>query len=192
MSSIVPKGFHATAHKVFSDFTPPVFTSPPAVPSSSAIKQLDCSICLENLQDPVTLVVCDHYFCFDCIKEWFKMNYSCPMCKSTDVSFIRNGATKDPNNVCFWRLVTKSRLEMGQNSDADSEVQLSKAFDSHKKRFLSPEDENTPNDDNLQTAQELTTTKIPSSLKSTRVASPSDIQSSDNVERKSKKHKKSH
>jgi hypothetical protein len=52
-----------------------------------------CSICLQVYSDPVTLVRCRHHFCFVCIDAWFSVNTICPLCKSTDVHFLRANAT---------------------------------------------------------------------------------------------------
>ena len=37
-----------------------------------SIEEEECGICLEVLQDVVTLSSCRHRFCFKCISEWMK------------------------------------------------------------------------------------------------------------------------
>ncbi|XP_065565838.1 26S proteasome non-ATPase regulatory subunit 10-like [Artemia franciscana] len=38
-----------------------------------------CSICLNELKDPLRISECKHVFCGYCIKEWLQVNASCPM-----------------------------------------------------------------------------------------------------------------
>ncbi|XP_075508699.1 uncharacterized protein LOC142545401 [Primulina tabacum] len=46
-----------------------------------------CSICLEdfeinpNTDTPVNELPCEHYFHKDCIAEWLKRHYTCPLCR---------------------------------------------------------------------------------------------------------------
>ena len=43
----------------------------------------NCIICLDKLKDendPCKLI-CNHYFCTMCIKQWLKINKKCPLCK---------------------------------------------------------------------------------------------------------------
>ena len=42
-----------------------------------------CNICFENInKDTLTYdLSCKHYFHINCIKEWFKQNLSCPVCR---------------------------------------------------------------------------------------------------------------
>lgn len=45
--------------------------------------QEQCNICFENI-NKATLTYdlsCKHYFHINCIKEWFKQNLSCPVCR---------------------------------------------------------------------------------------------------------------
>lgn len=49
---------------------------------------LNCSICLDQLQDPVT-IPCGHNYCMDCIKDYWdkhgskETGYGCPQCRKT-------------------------------------------------------------------------------------------------------------
>ena len=43
---------------------------------------------------------CTHFFHTDCIKEWFKLNYSCPICKSiVDEDVINSQNDNWENNI---------------------------------------------------------------------------------------------
>jgi len=40
-----------------------------------------CSICQEQVSNPIRKTLCDHYFCSKCIEPWLnEMNNSCPNC----------------------------------------------------------------------------------------------------------------
>ena len=45
--------------------------------------QLECAICMEVMNDPMTATPCMHNFCKACIEQWKKTSYmkECPMCK---------------------------------------------------------------------------------------------------------------
>lgn len=47
------------------------------------IKEERCSICLENFEDNdyVLAMPCDHIFHKNCILEWLKISYKCPLCR---------------------------------------------------------------------------------------------------------------
>lgn len=55
-------------------------------PNSAIIVQGDvrydteCQICIGPLVDE-KLIKCGHVFCIACIDEWFKCNYTCPVCR---------------------------------------------------------------------------------------------------------------
>lgn len=48
------------------------------------LKKHECSICLENNfenSDPLRKLGCDHIFHKHCIKDWMKLNKTCPLCR---------------------------------------------------------------------------------------------------------------
>jgi len=45
----------------------------------------ECSICLDNIQNPVE-TPCNHFFCFNCLKQWQNVEDNtprCPLCRET-------------------------------------------------------------------------------------------------------------
>lgn len=42
---------------------------------------LKCSICLDPYRSPLCDTYCGHMFCFECVKRWFKLKKSCPICR---------------------------------------------------------------------------------------------------------------
>lgn len=42
----------------------------------------NCTICF-RINEKQGLLDCGHFFCYDCIYEWFKKNKNCPMCRKT-------------------------------------------------------------------------------------------------------------
>ena len=40
-----------------------------------------CAICLEKPNILAWLDSCSHVFCFDCIREWSRVNNACPQCR---------------------------------------------------------------------------------------------------------------
>lgn len=42
----------------------------------------DCCICLEKLPKRVKVTKCNHKYCRECIDEWTKKNYTCPLCRT--------------------------------------------------------------------------------------------------------------
>ncbi len=43
----------------------------------------ECMICMSTFQitEKVKIMPCTHFFHTDCIREWFKSNDTCPICK---------------------------------------------------------------------------------------------------------------
>ncbi|XP_032545402.1 E3 ubiquitin-protein ligase Topors-like [Chiroxiphia lanceolata] len=54
---------------------------PPAGPSEVAAADGRCPICLGDLENATYVEVCQHCFCFICIREWAKLTETCPLCK---------------------------------------------------------------------------------------------------------------
>lgn len=84
--SIVPKGFNVTAHKIFLNFSPPVFETSPDAASSIDVPDV-CYICLSSMMEPVELVACRHSYCLQCISQWLSKGDSCPVCKNENTNF---------------------------------------------------------------------------------------------------------
>ena len=52
-----------------------------------------CPICLEDfkLNEKALLLPCTHHFHYECVKEWFKKQKSCPYCtKKYNYTSIKN------------------------------------------------------------------------------------------------------
>ena len=47
-----------------------------------------CSICQENMIGNIKLKFCHHNFHKSCIKEWFKIKQSCPLCRTEFIDEI--------------------------------------------------------------------------------------------------------
>ncbi|KAF7715548.1 Zinc finger RING-type domain-containing protein [Penicillium ucsense] len=62
----------------------------------------DCSICMESveLNTEVTVLPCDHWFHFDCIKLWLSQHNTCPHCRrsigSPNTTNSAQGTQEDP------------------------------------------------------------------------------------------------
>ena len=41
-----------------------------------------CPICVQKLFQPVT-TRCKHHFCYECLKRWFQVRKTCPLCRSS-------------------------------------------------------------------------------------------------------------
>ncbi|UJR16789.1 hypothetical protein I4U23_003688 [Adineta vaga] len=46
-------------------------------------EELRCTICKQPLQSPVSLVVCNHTFCRECIETWLNQIQTCPTCRQS-------------------------------------------------------------------------------------------------------------
>lgn len=110
--SVVPEEFRATAHPVFRNFSPPVFTeSPPASPAievdrpSTVTIAVDpsCPVCLSHMHEPVTIVRCHHSFCKACIERWLEVSASCPMCKEPVHHYLSARPQDDATHYLYSR-----------------------------------------------------------------------------------------
>lgn len=43
----------------------------------------DCTICYNNINNPILIPCCQNLFCGSCIMKWLETNKSCPMCRSS-------------------------------------------------------------------------------------------------------------
>lgn len=90
--SIVPEGFNVTAHKVFLNYSPPLFDSDhkDGEKRDSASEDQCCYICLASMVEPVELIECRHAFCLLCISRWLSKGSSCPVCKNGNTYFVNS------------------------------------------------------------------------------------------------------
>lgn len=58
--------------------------------NDSELEHLKCSVCLEILHDPVSMVPCQHNLCNECYKAVKKISSCCPLCKQHVVCVGRN------------------------------------------------------------------------------------------------------
>lgn len=165
LSSMVPKGNRITMHPIFSEPIQPILSKRPALYHESQYSSYSkytstvsgnddqqdhsCYICLCAVDDPATVIRCGHSFCFDCLFTWYKVSETCPVCKSTHASFLRN-ATHDNNctNVNVWRSSNESNPE---NVNLTSSAILNMTI-IHRQRFANhrPPADTDPNGTNDQ------------------------------------------
>jgi hypothetical protein len=49
----------------------------------SVQEEFKCPICQDLLIDSTSIASCSHTFCLDCLREWFKTNKNCPVCRKS-------------------------------------------------------------------------------------------------------------
>jgi len=106
--------------------------------------QTNCAICLDLVTSRGILSVCDHWFCFECIKEWSKNTNTCPLCKErfrciTKYTF----STDSPQKV--MRIKDKN-LSVVEYHDDDLQV----ALGLHSDVSASSIDVDDPNDETFE------------------------------------------
>ena len=61
--------------------------------NSEKLKNFMCSICIELVENPVMIKLCEHIFCQECLNSWSANNNCCPDCRiaytETDVGKSR-------------------------------------------------------------------------------------------------------
>ena len=85
-------------NNVLSSFSPNINSNPIAY-SPAKINLLNsfilqkynslCSICFNKFIRPCAIKPCLHLFCFKCLLEWQKYNYSCPLCRTNIISILK-------------------------------------------------------------------------------------------------------
>ncbi|KAJ6229468.1 putative ring finger-containing protein [Anaeramoeba flamelloides] len=56
----------------------------------------NCSICIDQFVNPVTLNPCNHIFCENCITQWFTRSNLCPLCR---VGIETNGINNNSEGI---------------------------------------------------------------------------------------------
>ena len=80
----------------------------------SNISDKNCSICLDNLTNPLILN-CTHSYCASCIMMWIRTNKKCPECRKeidiSDTTFITNTTITSP--------IDRSKIKSKENTLID-------------------------------------------------------------------------
>ena len=72
-TSLTKKGIRCKNHFIHGEM----------VCSIHLIQDKICSICLDDIKQPIKLKLCSHIFCFHCINNWLCTNPTCPCCRQT-------------------------------------------------------------------------------------------------------------
>lgn len=148
--SIIPDGFSTSAHRVFSEYTPPL-----SLPSIVTVESLPncveindsihlgretptcCPICLLPASDPVTLVACKHFFCKNCIIKWFRTRIECPLCKVSCSHFIQACGNKG-GQFNIWKTELDDRIsDATGKSTTNFNFDVCRAMESHRSTLSS-------------------------------------------------------
>jgi hypothetical protein len=63
----------------------------------------DCPVCLEPIETPLR-TECGHFYHFECIRRWARVNPTCPVCRADLVI---------PDPLSGWELCVVSLVGMG-------------------------------------------------------------------------------
>lgn len=144
---IVPRGFEATAHKIFFEFVKPPSEvnvshskesedekeDTPSAPDVSLCNH--CPICLSDYTAPVTLVMCMHSYCMECLLLWFAKKIQCPLCKTSGRLFVRSDELSSNKGVRVF--------SVGTIDSKTSTGDIKRAIQIHRQRFI-PESASPP------------------------------------------------
>tara|TARA_B110000967_G_C18737896_1_gene486137 strand:+ start:15 stop:383 length:369 start_codon:yes stop_codon:yes gene_type:complete len=74
---------------------------------------VECSICFDTIVDETKLNKCGHTFHYDCIKEWFDINQTCPICREdTSPQFIQKNLN---NTVLVFDVFIRDNIDVVRN-----------------------------------------------------------------------------
>lgn len=66
----------------------------------------NCVICMDQCQDKIGYLECNHEFCFECINDWSQNKKICPICNKK-FSSIKQKSIKQKNNTQLKNLLNK-------------------------------------------------------------------------------------
>ncbi|KAM9376095.1 uncharacterized protein KZ484_008650 [Pholidichthys leucotaenia] len=124
--SISDSGQMVLLHRVQTTFLHPLYPGFMVSKGASVkiitphLELLDCAICLQLLEDPVT-TACGHSYCIKCINYfWDKLDhggsYSCPQCRQ---SFDKKPVLK--RNIILAKVLEEHKKKTSQNGSAAAE-----------------------------------------------------------------------
>ena len=74
---------------------------------------LECSICLDELNDNIRILPCAHKFHKNCIESWEKINANCPICRnSTSDTLIVRGRKFKNIFVRYYIVSDKDKISI--------------------------------------------------------------------------------
>lgn len=100
-----------------------------------------CSICVEWMENPVTIVKCSHSYCFVCLTTWYKTKQTCPLCNHAEAEFVKfatntESGTTDSHHIEVWQFrKPKGRKKRKRIYESVQDSTIG-AIDIHQKRFL--------------------------------------------------------
>eukprot|EP01091_Cochliopodium_minus_P010658 TRINITY_DN2870_c0_g1_i1.p1 TRINITY_DN2870_c0_g1~~TRINITY_DN2870_c0_g1_i1.p1 ORF type:complete len:131 (-),score=13.65 TRINITY_DN2870_c0_g1_i1:68-460(-) len=92
------------------------------------ISDLECSICMETLYKPATLV-CGHSFCLHCVNQILKISDRCPICRNPIINF---NMKEIKTNIALQNIIERYfSEEIKEKRENEKHIQL-QSFDMPK------------------------------------------------------------
>eukprot|EP01080_Neovahlkampfia_damariscottae_P012752 gene12752-7028_t len=101
--------------------------------------EFKCPICQELLIHSTTIVSCSHTFCLDCLKEWFKSNKNCPVCRKRILKKPTNNVIVDKYIESLGNLISDEEIDIRNEKLKESNDKMlknEKKIESLKKNQL--------------------------------------------------------
>ena len=97
-----------------------------------------CVVCLDEINNLSTTDVCNHRFCFECIKRWSEINNKCPFCKRQFTEVFHD--FKEDNTHSILKVecsvtcdedydVDDESIEIDESIESDEDVDLERTVE---------------------------------------------------------------
>lgn len=86
----------------------------PDLPNPESILALTqtCSICISSIAFPYCKLICNHFFCFECIQQWCKRYNSCPLCQNPINLAYKVSSDNEVSEVLFEKTSVEQKLSL--------------------------------------------------------------------------------